>query len=81
MNWLDGLIIVVLIGFAVAAFRAGLIREIVTLTAVLAGSVIAGSLSADPAGACPFFLRVSHRAWAWRRVGGGTWGGALPFSL
>lgn len=44
MNWLDGLIIVVLIGFAVAAFRAGLIREIVTLTAVIAGIVIAGTL-------------------------------------
>jgi len=44
MNWLDGLIIVVLVGFAVAAFRAGLIREIVTLTAVIAGIVIAGTL-------------------------------------
>ena len=44
MNWLDGLIIVVLIGFTVAAFRAGLIREIVTLTAVIAGIVIAGTL-------------------------------------
>ncbi len=44
MNWLDVLIIVVLIGFTVAAYRAGLIREIVTLTAVVAGIVIAGTL-------------------------------------
>jgi membrane protein required for colicin V production len=44
MNWLDGLIIVVLIGFTVAAFRAGLIREIVTLTATIAGIIIAGTL-------------------------------------
>ena len=44
MNWLDILIVVVLIGFTSAAFSAGLIREIVTLTAVIAGIVIAGTL-------------------------------------
>ena len=47
MNWLDILIVVVLIGFTSAAFSAGLIREIVTLTAVVAGIVIAGTLYDD----------------------------------
>ena len=44
MNWLDILIIVALIGFVSAAYSAGLIREVVTLTAVIAGIVIAGTL-------------------------------------
>ena len=44
MNWLDILIVVALIGFTSAAYSAGLIREIVTLTAVIAGIVIAGTL-------------------------------------
>jgi len=47
MNWLDILIIVALIGFTGAAYSAGLIREIVTLTAVVAGIVIAGTLFDD----------------------------------
>ncbi|MCH8051707.1 MAG: CvpA family protein [Chloroflexi bacterium] len=44
MNWLDILIVVALIGFTSAAYSAGLIREVVTLTAVIAGIVIAGTL-------------------------------------
>ena len=44
MNWLDILIIVALVGFVSAAYSAGLIREIVTLVAVIAGIVIAGAL-------------------------------------
>lgn len=56
MNWLDGLIIVVLIGFTVAAFRAGLIREIVTLTAAIAGVIIAGTLYDDLAGDILVFI-------------------------
>ena len=44
MNWLDILIVVALIGFTSAAYSAGLIREVVTLTAVVAGIVIAGTL-------------------------------------
>ncbi len=47
MNWLDILIIVALIGFTGAAYSAGLIREVVTLTAVVAGIVIAGTLYDD----------------------------------
>ena len=38
MNWLDILIIVALIGFVSAAYSAGLIREVVTLTAVMPAS-------------------------------------------
>ncbi len=44
MNWLDFVIIVVVIGFVIAAYSAGLIREVVTLVASIAGIVIAGLL-------------------------------------
>jgi len=44
MNWLDFVIILILIGFVAAAYSAGLIREVVTLVAVLLGIVIAGAL-------------------------------------
>ena len=44
MNWLDFIIILVVIGFVAAAYSAGLIREVVTLVAVLLGIVIAGAL-------------------------------------
>lgn len=44
MNWVDIVIIVMLIGFVAAAYSAGLIREVVTLVAALAGVVIAGVL-------------------------------------
>lgn len=44
MNWLDVLIVIAIIGFTVAAFRAGLIREVVTLSAVIIGIVIGGFL-------------------------------------
>jgi membrane protein required for colicin V production len=56
MNWLDILIIVCLIGFTSAAYRAGLIREIVTLTAVIAGIVIAGVLYDNLAGDVLVFI-------------------------
>jgi len=44
MNWLDFAIIIVVVGFAVTAYSAGLIREVVTLVAVICGIVIAGAL-------------------------------------
>ena len=47
MNWLDVVVIVMLLGFTFAAFRAGLIREVVTLVAVMLGIVIAGALYDD----------------------------------
>ena len=43
MNWLDPVILIALIGFTVAAFRAGLIREVITLVAVVVGVLIAGT--------------------------------------
>lgn len=56
MNWLDILIVVSLIGFTGAAYSAGLIREIVTLTAVIAGIVIAGTLADDLASDVLIFI-------------------------
>lgn len=47
MNWLDIVIILVLAGFVWAAYSAGLIREVVTLSAVIFGIVIAGALYDD----------------------------------
>jgi len=41
MNWLDILIVLVIVGFVVTAYTAGLIREVVTLVAAIAGIVIA----------------------------------------
>jgi membrane protein required for colicin V production len=47
VNWLDVVIILALVGFTAAAFSAGLIREVVTLSAVIFGIVIAGALYDD----------------------------------
>ncbi len=47
MNWLDIVIIIVVLGFAVSAYSAGLIREVVTLVAIFLGIVIAGLLYDD----------------------------------
>jgi membrane protein required for colicin V production len=44
MNWLDVAIILVVVSFVLAAYSAGLIREAVTLIAIIAGIVIAGVL-------------------------------------
>ena len=44
MNWLDIVVIVIIIGFTLAAYSSGLIRELVTLVAVIAGILIAGAL-------------------------------------
>ncbi len=42
MNWLDIVIVVVIVFFAGSAFRAGLIREVVTLVSVAVGVIVAG---------------------------------------
>ena len=42
MNWLDIVIVLVIAVFAVNAFRAGLIREVVTLISAVAGIAVAG---------------------------------------
>ena len=42
MNWLDIVIVLVIAFFAISAFRAGLIREVVTLVSVALGVVVAG---------------------------------------
>lgn len=42
MNWIDLAIVLIIIGFVVTAYSAGLIREVVTIVAVFLGIVIAG---------------------------------------
>ncbi len=42
MNWLDVAIFIALAGFTLAAFRAGLVREVVGLAAILLGVLVAG---------------------------------------
>jgi membrane protein required for colicin V production len=44
MNWLDIVVIVVIVGLTLAAYNAGLIREAVTFFAVIIGIVVAGAL-------------------------------------
>jgi membrane protein required for colicin V production len=42
VNWLDAVIVAVILWFTWAAFQAGFIREIVTITAAILGVVLAG---------------------------------------
>ena len=42
MNWLDIVIVLVIAFFAISAFRAGLIREVVTLASIVVGVIVAG---------------------------------------
>ena len=42
MNWLDGVIVALIIWFTFSAFQAGFIRETVTMVAAIAGAVLAG---------------------------------------
>ena len=62
MNWLDAVILIALIGFTVAAFRAGLIREVVTLVAVVLGVLIAGHYYDDLADDVLLFIKNDKAA-------------------
>lgn len=62
MNWLDAVILIALIGFTVAAFRAGLIREVVTLVAVVVGVFIAGHYYDDLAEDVLLFIKNDKAA-------------------
>jgi membrane protein required for colicin V production len=42
VNWLDGVILALLVWFIFAAFTAGFIREVVTIVSVILGVVLAG---------------------------------------
>ena len=42
MNWLDAVIVIVIAGFTFAAFRTGIIREVVTVIALVVGVLAAG---------------------------------------
>jgi uncharacterized membrane protein required for colicin V production len=44
MNWLDLAVVLVLAGFVLAAYSAGLIREVITLLAAIFGVIVAGLL-------------------------------------
>jgi membrane protein required for colicin V production len=62
MNWLDAVILIALIGFTVAAFRAGLIREVVTLVAVVVGVLVAGHYYDDLADDVLLFIKNDKAA-------------------
>ena len=62
MNWLDAIILIAIIGFTVAAFRAGLIREVVTLVAVVVGVLIAGHYYDDLADDVLLFIKNDKAA-------------------
>ena len=62
MNWLDALILIALVGFTVAAFRAGLIREVVTLVAIVVGVFIAGHYYDDLADDVLLFIKNDKAA-------------------
>ena len=47
MNWLDIVIILIVAGTTLAAFRAGFIREVITLVSAFVGIVVAGQLYDD----------------------------------
>ncbi len=47
MNWIDLAIILILVAFVAMAYTAGLIREVVTIVAVVVGIVVAGLLFDD----------------------------------
>ncbi|MCI0855686.1 MAG: CvpA family protein [Chloroflexi bacterium] len=47
MNWLDGAIIALIIWMTYAAFKAGFIRETVTVVAVILGIILAGLFYQD----------------------------------
>ncbi|HEU4760056.1 MAG TPA: CvpA family protein [Dehalococcoidia bacterium] len=64
MNWLDALIIAVLLGFTLSAYSAGLIREVVTLVAVVVGVVAAGLLYDDLAQDVLVFINDKDVAFA-----------------
>lgn len=62
MNWLDFAIVFIILGFVVSAYSAGLIREVITLMAVLVGAVIAGVLYDDLAKDVLVFLNDEDAA-------------------
>ena len=62
MNWLDAVILLIVIGFTAAAFRAGLIREVITLIAVVMGVLIAGHYYDDLADDVLLFIKNDKAA-------------------
>jgi membrane protein required for colicin V production len=62
MNWLDAVILIIIIGFTAAAIRAGLIREVITLIAVVMGVLIAGHYYDDLADDVLLFIKNDKAA-------------------
>ena len=62
MNWLDPVILIALGGFTFAAFRAGLIREVVALVAVVVGVLVAGHYYDDLADDVLLFIKNDKAA-------------------
>ena len=64
MNWLDVVIILLILSFTASAFSAGLIREVVTLVGVVVGIIVAGLLYDDLATDVLVFIGDSDGALA-----------------
>ena len=62
MNWLDPVILIALGGFTFTAFRAGLIREVVALVAVVVGVLVAGHYYDDLADDVLLFIKNDKAA-------------------
>jgi membrane protein required for colicin V production len=62
MNWLDAVIVLVVAGSALLAFRAGLIRQVVTLFSIIVGVVVAGALHEEMASDVLFFIEDEKTA-------------------
>ena len=56
MNWIDIVIVVVFLFFVVTAFSAGLVREVISVSATLAGVILAGLFYQDVASSLLFSI-------------------------
>ncbi len=63
MNWLDVVIVLVVIWFTISAFQAGFIRETVTIIAAVIGVVLAGFFYKDLADDVLLFIDNKTVAW------------------
>ena len=56
MNWIDIVIVVVFLFFVVTAFSAGFVREVISMSAALAGVILAGLFYQDVASSLLFSI-------------------------
>lgn len=63
MNWLDGVILAIIVWFTFTAFTAGFIRETVTIVTAIIGVVLAGLFYQDLAEDVLVFIDSERAAW------------------